>query len=275
MKKIKILGVLVLLMLIAFALSACGGCKHIERADAAVAATCTESGLTAGSHCSECGEVLVKQEVVPATGHTEVIQEEQEATCTESGLTEGRYCKDCGEVFAKQSTISALGHTTTSGTCSRCGKNMGDWTIGYYVDEFDQPTNQAFVTNAEYYIGKFSNSATTDSLLYAQVLVDKDDIAIFLYEYGRSLVKNSSSRSNEWYNITIKTSDGKKTTFEGVIYTGGDRIFFYDEDESAVLQILKSGKTVSFYIEEHDRTVCNYLFTLESSNFAELYKKIK
>ena len=33
------------------------------------AATCTEDGLTEGRHCDRCGEVLAKQEVIPATGH--------------------------------------------------------------------------------------------------------------------------------------------------------------------------------------------------------------
>lgn len=35
----------------------------------AVKATCTTAGTTEGSHCSECGEVLSKAEVIPATGH--------------------------------------------------------------------------------------------------------------------------------------------------------------------------------------------------------------
>lgn len=35
----------------------------------AVAATCTKDGCTEGSHCSECGEVLSKSEVIPTTGH--------------------------------------------------------------------------------------------------------------------------------------------------------------------------------------------------------------
>ena len=42
---------------------------HKPVTDPAVAPTCTETGLTEGSHCSVCGEVIKAQEVVPAFGH--------------------------------------------------------------------------------------------------------------------------------------------------------------------------------------------------------------
>ena len=35
--------------------------EHTEAADAAVAPTCTETGLTEGAHCSVCGTDLVAQ----------------------------------------------------------------------------------------------------------------------------------------------------------------------------------------------------------------------
>ena len=47
--------------------------EHTKVVDTpAVAATCMTAGCTEGSHCSECGEILSKSEVIPATGHNYV-----------------------------------------------------------------------------------------------------------------------------------------------------------------------------------------------------------
>ena len=78
---------------------------HTEATDAAVAPTCTETGLTEGKHCSVCNEVLEAQERVEALGHTEVIDEAVPATTTSTGLTEGSHCGVCGEVLVAQEEI--------------------------------------------------------------------------------------------------------------------------------------------------------------------------
>lgn len=68
---------------------------HTEVVDKAVAATCTEEGLTEGKHCSVCKVVLVKQEVIEATGHDfgEWVTV-KEPTTEEDGLKE-RICANC------------------------------------------------------------------------------------------------------------------------------------------------------------------------------------
>ena len=80
-------------------------CTHTPVTDPAVPATCTETGLTEGSHCSVCGEVLVAQEVVPVLDHTPVTDPAVPATHVTSGLTEGSHCSVCGEVLVAQQSV--------------------------------------------------------------------------------------------------------------------------------------------------------------------------
>ena len=93
-------------------------------------ATCKEDGLTEGSHCSICNEVIKKQEVIPATGHKVVVDQAKEATCTENGLTEGSHCSVCNEVIKKQEVIPSTGHkevldSAKEATCTNTGLTEG------------------------------------------------------------------------------------------------------------------------------------------------------
>ena len=102
---------------------------HTAETDEAVAPTCTKAGLTEGSHCKVCGEILTKQEEVKATGHTAETDEAVEPTCTESGLTEGSHCKVCGEIIKKQEVIPASHMAETdeavAPTCTKAGLTEG------------------------------------------------------------------------------------------------------------------------------------------------------
>ena len=107
---------------------------HDMVTDAAVAPTCTQTGLTEGRHCSRCS-YKVAQETEPALGHSIVKDKAVAATCTEPGLTEGEHCSRC-DYKAAQQTVAALGHDmaykdkveptcttvghTSGGSCRRC-----------------------------------------------------------------------------------------------------------------------------------------------------------
>jgi len=111
--------------------------SHTEVIDEAVAATCTESGLTEGKHCSVCNEVLVARTVVDALGHTEQTVPGYAATCTQAGLTDGVICSVCDAVITEQTEIPATGHNYVDGTCTICGDTTvpTDSNLAFFYDE--------------------------------------------------------------------------------------------------------------------------------------------
>lgn len=68
-----------------------------------VPATCTETGLTAGVRCADCGKVISGCETIPANGHTEEIIPAVPPTETEEGWTEGVKCSVCGSILVAPS----------------------------------------------------------------------------------------------------------------------------------------------------------------------------
>ena len=114
----------------------CGSCKrefgatdpdnHQPEIDKAVAPTCTQTGLTEGSHCVRevtirgnkrtCNKTIVEQQVVKALGHTfENYTYNNDATCTQDG-TETAKCirygqSGCSEEHTRTVEGSKLPHS--------------------------------------------------------------------------------------------------------------------------------------------------------------------
>ena len=90
----------------------------------AVAATCTETGLSEGARCSRCGEVLAEQEQTPALGHLLLMTEDSRESCTDDGVLTRR-CERCDHTETKE--VSGGTHSWKPGavlkepTCSEAG----------------------------------------------------------------------------------------------------------------------------------------------------------
>jgi len=86
-------------------------------------ATCSETGLTDGRKCSDCGFTLLAQLPIAKTPHIEVIVKGKAATCTEAGYTEGKKCLVCGTIINAQNTIAKKDHTYSNNcdiSCNLC-----------------------------------------------------------------------------------------------------------------------------------------------------------
>ena len=111
-------------------------CRHADtEIRNAKDATCTAPGYTGDTYCRKCGNKISSGEVIPAKGHTEVIDKAVAATCTEPGKTEGKHCSVCNEVLVAQTEIPAKGHSwddgkiTTAPTCENAGVKTYTCTV--------------------------------------------------------------------------------------------------------------------------------------------------
>lgn len=90
---------------------------HTAVTDEAVAATCTSTGLTEGSHCSVCGTVITEQQVVAKTDHT----------YNGYGFDETSHWQECTVCGEKTESVS---HSMQDGECTVCDYAEGmDFTL--------------------------------------------------------------------------------------------------------------------------------------------------
>ena len=99
-------------------------CDHSEvEVLPAVPATCEKDGLTEGKRCTECGETIVEQEVVKATGHKwDNGTVTKPATATETGVKTFT-CTVCKktktEVIQKLTTNNTVNNDTTNNATTK------------------------------------------------------------------------------------------------------------------------------------------------------------
>ena len=86
--------------------------EHVLKKIPAVEETCTETGLTEGEKCANCGKITIAQETIPAKGHAYGSWKvTKKATCTANGSKE-KVCANCGNKVTE--TIKATGHKWNS-----------------------------------------------------------------------------------------------------------------------------------------------------------------
>ena len=150
---------------------------------------------------------------------------------------------------------------------------MNLWYEDFYVDDFNQPTDQWLVTTQKFFPGTFNNSIATNANLAVKIVVDFDkDITIFLHSYNdRNPDKNIGVDKN--FNITMRTADGTDHSLTGIFYAGDDRLYVDDAYIDEVLTALLGEGNISFYLENSSDPIENYLFTIMPDNFKTIYEE--
>lgn len=139
------------------------------------------------------------------------------------------------------------------------------WEERAYLDEFNMPTDEYYISNSSAIIGTFSNSATTDSLLEVYFfIIDGDTVVIRLIEYGSSVVKNSYS-SDKTYSVVMMDTYGERHSLIGTLSSGADVLCFDRKDSRAIVRALRDEGTVRFAITEDERPTTKYVFSIEDA----------
>ena len=128
--------------------------EHNILTDSGYAASCSQTGLTDGAHCSVCNAVLISQTQLPIINHTYDADQDEGCnvcgftrvlnckhtetvkltavppTCTAGGLTEGEKCRHCEEILTTQIPLAPLGHKAVAdpaitATCTTDGLTEG------------------------------------------------------------------------------------------------------------------------------------------------------
>ena len=159
------------------------------------------------------------------------------------------------------------------------------WEKAYYLDAFNDPTENFYIGTAKRLSGSYSSNSVTDGKLEAEIRVDAQIISIFLYENGTDLVKNGDISSIEFSGL-MKTADGSKVQLYGGMYSGGDCVEIWEDQTQSVLHfedrepqenpvakaLCAEDGEVSFYLTREDQPATSYLFTVKTGNFAALYE---
>lgn len=249
-----IVSVFALTIVLTFSLLLSGcGCKHEYSSKITTPATCSSEGVLTYT-CDLCGD-----------SYTEVIEKNDTHSYT----------------FEITKEASVLEEGSMTYTCSLCGKTYSEsipkiksnWEIDYYIDDFGDKTDDAFVRGE--FTGTFSNSATTASNLTIYVYFDPrfDSTRIKLIEYDYHL----ATFNTNYDTVVLKTKDTNGTTKNYVLndYFGSGSLSCA---EKALKDSILKNEELSIVITETYRGGswgATYNFKIDNIGLKELLDSLK
>ncbi len=253
---------------------------HTPETDEAVAPTCTETGLTEGSHCSVCNEVLVEQTVLPTVDHNYV-----DGTCSV-----------CGDVYVSGDLLADFQFGENGDASHKDGSAVNieePFTAENYTLEFTAATNVydgAFDAMGNSVL-KLGTSSKASSFSFT-VDVRVNAVVLYIAGYKANTAKitineadytiTSKSDEGDYTKIVVDTSVDKTVTLTTL--SGGYRaminsIEFWGEEDKIAGHTVTMGDNIgiNFYMNLTEETLADdtayMLFTLPNGETETVYVK--
>ena len=239
--------------------------EHTIVVDKAVEPTCTDAGLTEGSHCSVCNGVVVKQVVIPAKGHTSVDTPEIAPGYDSYGSTGGKHCDVCGFVLIEPNIIPPIESITYSfGQSVQIGL-IEPWFLKanarVYTDE--EPTHIDYSKLADYgayFIrsSELSNKNVTQTSLSMEDVINNPASVKCSKAYGTASVDGSYITAN--YDKGLYTYEMSDSIF----------VLFYVEDENGIQYAPIRERNIKSLLETRKNDNVNFKNILERNVYGAM-----
>ncbi|MCM1285360.1 MAG: InlB B-repeat-containing protein [Acetobacter sp.] len=188
------------------------GHVHSVVFDEAVPATCISTGLTDGSHCRTCGEIIVKQQSTPMLNHS-YVRIVTAPTCTKKGYTT-YICQRCNNSYTDSytntvnhvltpaqtiaPTCTAKGYTVYN--CKNCNYTVKDNYVNALGHKTVSKTTKATMS---------ANGSITSTCTVCKNVISTKTIAK-IKSVESSAHTYTYNKKSHAPTITIKDANGKK-----------------------------------------------------------------
>lgn len=144
---------------------------------------------------------------------------------------------------------------------------FGKWLGNYFVDKFNEPTKQKYITYTNKINGTFSNSVVNSKELSVKIIISIDDLLVYkdtnisfeLMEYGEYKINEGQYRcevrsGNDYVSMLSRMSGRLKLTGS-------------DKEIEELVDIFKNNNPVKFYIYglRSEYNSSKYSFTVEDT----------
>ena len=218
--------------------------------------TCTEDGEETRI-CSDCGNIETK--VIPANGHTIVIDKAIAATCTSTGKTEGSHCSVCGTVIEAQQIIPLSSHKSGSWiidkpaaigvsglrhrVCTVCGKVLETEVIPALPKQNIQKATITLSKSTYVYDGKAKKPSVT-AKLGGKTLKNGTDYTVSYSNNVKAGTATVKITGNGDYTGSVSKKFSIKNDFKQATVTGISTKTYNGKSQTQKITVKFGGKTL-------------------------------